>query len=264
MGKSMSDNDRKDYEKKYHNEYFKGDIDLRTNQKPFYTKDNQVVEHEYMFNKLNNISSKKILLYGTGQHFSLIYSLAIRGAHVVATDISQVAIEALLGKIKEYPEISDRCTFVVCDCENLPFKKESFDICFGRSILHHLDLHKSLSQMHSVLKSNGKIAFFEPLGVNPIINLYRKLTPQARTPYEHPFTKVDLECFRKYFSNTDFSYFYGLSLFSFVFRVVFRNESLFKSSFKILNKIDKYLIEYLPQYRYLCWDVVIYGERRNV
>lgn len=58
-----------------------------------------------------------------------------------------------------------QCT--VCDCRELPFKDRSKDALIVQGGLHHLavlpdDLLKTISQMHRVLKENGRILLVEP------------------------------------------------------------------------------------------------------
>ena len=43
------------------------------------------------------------------------------------------------------------------------------------------------------LPSKGNLIFIEPLGTNPIINLYRKLTPKSRSKDEHPLINKDFK-----------------------------------------------------------------------
>ena len=65
--------------------------------------------------------------------------------------------------------------FVVGDCFNLPFKKNSFDVVFGSLILHQLpNLSYALSEVHRVLKDDGLYVGFEPNPFNLTI-LYRYL-----------------------------------------------------------------------------------------
>ena len=66
---------------------------------------------------------------------------------------------------------------------------EGFDIVYGTGILHHLEINKCLNEIHRILKPDGNLLFVEPLGTNPLINLYRKFTPNSRSKDEHPFTK---------------------------------------------------------------------------
>lgn len=259
----MGTGNRKKSEADFHNEYFSGDIGLRHKQSPYYPKKIQEIEHRIMLAKLGNLTSKKVLLYGAGQHFSLVRSLVECGASVVVTDISFVALKLLKKKIDEIPELSGVCTVLLADCEKQPFTDGSFDVCFGRSILHHLELEDSLRGMEKLLKRDGKIIFLEPLGGNPLIAFYRKITPEARTPFEHPFSMRDLENFKRFFSNVSFDFFYAATLLSFFFCRIVPNEYLFSLTFSLLSKVDRFLIRVLPMYHFLCWDVIVYGEKNE-
>jgi SAM-dependent methyltransferase len=85
------------------------------------------------------------------------------------------------------------------DAHQLAFDNNYFDVVFGGSILHHLNLPVALSEVRRVLKPNGKICFYEPLDNNPIGKLVRFLTPQARTVDEQPFRFQELRMLREYF-----------------------------------------------------------------
>lgn len=56
-----------------------------------------------------------------------------------------------------------RAENLVCaDAENLPFADNSFDVIYGRSILHHLqDVPKALREAKRVLKPGGEVIFVE-------------------------------------------------------------------------------------------------------
>ena len=42
--------------------------------------------------------------------------------------------------------------------------------------------------------------FYEPLGTNPMIRLYRRLTPRLRSPDEHPLVDADVDLARRSFA----------------------------------------------------------------
>ena len=65
--------------------------------------------------------------------------------------------------------------------------------------MHHLDLEKAFSETCRVLRKDGVLIFREPLGTNPLFQLYRALTPSARTDDERPFTFKDLSLMRSSF-----------------------------------------------------------------
>ena len=80
---------------------------------------------------------------------------------------------------------------VLCvDAHNIPIEDTSFDCVIVNSLLHHLDLKKALKEIHRVTKKDGYLIFKEPLGTNIFFQIYRKLTPNARTPDEKPFHQV--------------------------------------------------------------------------
>ena len=64
---------------------------------------------------------------------------------------------------------------------------------YGSGILHHLNMKNVCFEISRVLTNNGKIIFIEPLGTNPVINFYRRLTPKSRSVDEHPLIKTDFE-----------------------------------------------------------------------
>lgn len=102
----------------------------------------------------------------------------------------------------------ENAEFVCCDAHKLPYNDNYFDYVIVNSLLHHLDLDIALSEIRRVLVPNGKLLFREPLGINPFFQIYRALTPGARTPDERPFNFSDLRTFRKYFHTDDIE-FYG-------------------------------------------------------
>ncbi|MBI3515458.1 MAG: class I SAM-dependent methyltransferase [Proteobacteria bacterium] len=94
-------------------------------------------------------------------------------------------------------------TFRHMNAEAMSFPRASFDVVFGRGILHHLDLDKALAEIARVLKPDGVALFLEPLGHNPLINWYRARTPGLRTPDEHPLLRRDFALARRHFGAVD-------------------------------------------------------------
>lgn len=101
-------------------------------------------------------------------------------------------------------------TFICVDGHHLPFPDASFDSVIVNSLLHHLDLPRSFSEICRVLRPNGQLLFREPLGTNPLIQAYRAMTPQARTRDERPFTRADLALMKKHFTLTEVRW-YGMT-----------------------------------------------------
>ncbi len=86
------------------------------------------------------------------------------------------------------------------DAERMTFADGTFDLVFGRAILHHLDLAACFAEIVRVLKPGGLAIFYEPMGHNPLINWYRRRTPELRTPDEHPLVAADLRLAANFFS----------------------------------------------------------------
>jgi SAM-dependent methyltransferase len=55
------------------------------------------------------------------------------------------------------------------NAEQMPYPNAHFDAVYGSSILHHLDLGRSLAEVHRVLRPGGRIVFAEPNSLNPQI-----------------------------------------------------------------------------------------------
>ena len=90
-------------------------------------------------------------------------------------------------------------TFMLMDAHDLAFPDGHFDAVIGWGILHHLDLGRALDEVARVLAPGGVMVFSEPLDMNPVARLVRRLTPKARTPDEIPFRAAELAAIRARF-----------------------------------------------------------------
>jgi SAM-dependent methyltransferase len=81
---------------------------------------------------------------------------------------------------------------VAGDAHHTPYPDAAFDLVIGDGILHHLDLDVALGEVHRVLKPGGRAVFREPRLDNPLLKLFRRLTPSARTEDERPLDAADL------------------------------------------------------------------------
>lgn len=237
-------------EKEYHNKAFSEGT--RKEADKYYA----IFEKLYAFAKeaiTRNISGKKALEYGCGPG-SYAFSLAEAGADVTAIDISDVAIEIVKSIAQEK---GLQGNFKVMNAEELEFEDNSFDLICGTAILHHLDLEKAYAEIARTLKQDGRSIFLEPLGHNPIINLYRKLTPAMRTEDEHPLLMNDIRLAKKFFKDVNVHYFHLTTLFA----VPFRNTIFFKPLLNIFNTLDKIFFTIIPPMKSWSWYTVI--EFRN-
>ncbi len=139
------------------------------------------------------------------------------------------------------------------DAEALGFENDSFDVVYGSAIIHHLDGTRAMEEIVRVLRPRGKAIFVEPLGHNPAINLYRWLTPAARTSDEHPLTAHDLKVIRSFFETSSFRFYHLLS----VAAVPFRATRVFDPLLRSLDAADQLLFNLVPASRWLAWYVVM-------
>jgi SAM-dependent methyltransferase len=177
--------------------------------------------------------------------------LARQGHRVTAIDISPVAVDQVAEAARA--EHLDAFDVEVMNAEALTFADDRFDLVLGTGILHHLDLRAAFAEIARVLKPGGRAVFLEPLGHNPAINLYRRLTPSMRTPDEHPLVRADFGLARASFSEVSARWFGFLSLAS----VPFRGRSWAGALSRHLERADAVLFERVPVSRALAWTCVV-------
>ena len=201
-----------------------------------------------LFNELTKKAgeNKKLLDYCCGNGERAI-SLSNEGFNLTGIDISPISIEKAREK-------SLKIKFLIMDAENTSFKNNSFDIIYESGSLHHLNLAKAYKEIARILKPDGKVFCNEALRHNPFIHLYRKLTPNLRTPWEveHILGKKEIDEAKKYFKNVEIIGFFHLFD---LFAVPFRKTFLFDALLKILDKIDSKILR-MPLIKWQAWQVI--------
>lgn len=177
--------------------------------------------------------------------------------HVSGIDISDVAVASANRKAAEAGFTN--MSFETMDVEAMRFPAESFDVVYGAGILHHLNIDRSLREIARVLKPNGVVIFTEPLGHNPVINLYRRVTPNMRSPDEHPILWSDFRIFDRYFARTDATF---NNLFS-MLAVPFRALPIFPKLLRWLERVDESVFRAVPFLQRYAWttNFVLSGPR---
>ena len=210
--------------------------------------------HKDFFDILKTkVRFKDVLDYGcgTGNFAKKISSL--KPKKLVAIDISEEAIKKAKSETKsEENEIDYR----VENCENSNLSSDSFDIIYGSAILHHLNLNKSLKELNRMLKKGGIILFAEPMATNPIINIYRKFTPKARSADEHPLVFQDIKLIESMFKNVETKYYGFLTLIFFPFYKSPESSKLFR----FISGIDRMILK-TKYLRFLAWSVLVKAEK---
>ena len=238
--------DRKVREAKFHDQRYTED--KRRILFPIYdfAKNSKIVFNDIVTD-IN--SGYNILEIGCGAN-TISKAIIDLGANVTIIDISEKAIE--IAK-QHFQDDANNINCIVMDAENLKFNDHSFDLIYGSGILHHLSIEKAIIEIKRVLKKGGKAVFYEPLGHNIFINIFRYFTPKLRTKDEHPLLLEDLKKIKILFPNTKFHYFYLLSIFCIpITKIV-----LLKGIVNIIEKLDSLLnstISYLKKYN---WIVII-------
>ncbi len=220
---------------------------------------------------LGGLEGKKVLDLGCGSGESGVY-FAKRGAEVSACDISPEFID--VAQQLAHHHCVDIQT-AVCPAESLPYPDKSFDIVFANGVLHHVDIPLAMKELKRVLKPGGVGFFVEPLPYNPVINVYRWIAKEVRTPDEKPLTFADIGTIRQQFPKTQVDYFWFFTLGVFLYFFLIERASTserywkkilyeahrYKALFNALKALDDAILPVLPLLKPLCWNMVIQIEK---
>jgi SAM-dependent methyltransferase len=219
-------------EAEYHNS-----ASERTGQDLIYGLPVPPVIQKYTDGLLADIYGKTVIDIGCGAGGNLL-RLAAKGAHVWGIDISQQAVSRCSQLISGSP-FASRITVSVGDAHKMKFPDGFADIIVGNSVLHHLELEVACSELYRCLKTGGRAVFAEPLGHNPFLNLFRKLTPHRRTPTERPLRWSDIELLSRMF-RVSHKEFFCLPIVAFVPGILGMRR-VFRWSFNSLYQIERAL-----------------------
>lgn len=200
-----------------------------------------------------NIPGKDVLDYCCGVGAFAVAMAAYKPKKLLGIDISENSIKRSANLARE-KGFSPFCEFQLNDAENLSLPDNSFDVLHERGALHHLHLEKAYAEMARVLRPAGAAICQEALVHNPIIHLYRKLTPHLRTAWEvkHILGKKQIELAKNYFHQVDILGFYHLAT---LLAVPFRTTKIFNPVLTFLEKIDNVLLN-IPGIKWLSWCAV--------
>lgn len=157
------------------------------------------------FELLGDLTGKRVLEVGCGVGTESI-ELARRGASVLGVDLAPSLVEEARRRASALGE-TGHLEFAVRPAESLADDGEQFDVVWGNGVLHHLDLRLFKNALKSLLRPGGIAQFHEPVAHNPLLRLYRLLTPGIRTPTERPLSVTDLRTFVKGFGAVQLEFF---------------------------------------------------------
>ncbi len=192
-------------------------------------------------------SSDRVLEIGCGTGLFTGKVFKLSGAQITATDLSEDLLNIAKSKNPE-------AKFVVDDAMKMSFSEHSFDVVFGSSVLHHLDMNVALSEIYRVLKKNGRMIFAEPNMINPQIFIQKNI----------PFIKEMLG------DSPDETAIVRWKFKNMMEEAGFRNVEIFPYDFlhpytpkpliSLVNSIGK-IVEKIPLLREIAGSVIIYGEK---
>jgi SAM-dependent methyltransferase len=121
--------------------------------------------------------NEKVLDFGSGMG-TVAYYVAQRltpgHGHLTCVDISKRWLAACRKTLRRFPGVC----FLYGDVYNLPLSKESFDLIYCHFVLHDIsnsELEKVLPALAGLLKSNGMLAFREPLKETNKLRIVQRL-----------------------------------------------------------------------------------------
>jgi len=135
----------------------------------------------------------RVLDVGCAQGLSSLALMEAGPAYVRGIDVSRSFVE-----VARRHEIPGRLEFAVGDVTQ-PLEG-TYDLIFGRSILHHIDWRPFLRRAYDEnLAPGGALAFTEPVGSNLLSKAFHALVKEAHTPDERPFMLDDQRWIRRTF-----------------------------------------------------------------
>jgi SAM-dependent methyltransferase len=224
--------DRLAREREFHDARFSGDDGSRPADR-FYAINR--ASDQFFRDALDALpKGSRVLDYGCGEGAYAALHAAGAGHRVTAIDLSPVAIDHAR-RAADVTGVADSIDFKVMNAEALELEPASFDFVCGLGVIHHLDIESALREVTRVMSPTGGALFVEPLGHNPVINLYRRRTPSQRTVDEHPLVMDDLRLFHQRFWNVEETYFHLLGLLALPLRKM-RN---FDETVRLLDSLDR-------------------------
>ena len=200
---------------------------------------------------LGDLHGKKVLEIGCGLG-ELSVLLAKSGAQVTAFDLSPVSV-ATARMRSQLNQVEEAVDLVVAPGESLPFEDESFDVVFGKAILHHLDVRLGCHDLCRVLKTGGKAAFVEPMGMNPLLNFVRECVPYPhKNPRgeDRPLTYDEIHAWGQGYQHFRYREIHLLTM--------LERGLGFNKRLKPLRRLDDILLGRFPFLRRYCRYVVLY------
>jgi len=156
---------------------------------------------------------KVFLDYACGNGDGAIKAAQAGAALAIGLDISAVSVNNARADAAA-AGVSANTGFIQADAENTKLPDGSIDYVLCRGMLHHLDLSCAFPELRRIMAKDAKLLAVEALDYNPLIKLYRKLTPAMRTEWEkaHILSLKDLRFARRFFDIGEVKYWHITSI----------------------------------------------------
>ena len=230
------------------------------------------LENQFILSLLGPLSGRSVLDVGAGLGESSVY-FALQGARVTSTDLSPSMVDTA-ARLAERHQVTIET--VISAGENLQVASGAFDIVYIANTIHHVTNKPALfQQMRRALKPGGVFVSYDPLGYNPVIDVYRRMATKVRTEDEAPLTFADARLAARYFDDVGHREFWIASLALFlkyyaVDRVHPNQDRYWKRILREtreslrwwlpLRQLDDCLTR-LPILRRLAWNMVMWGRK---
>lgn len=198
-----------------------------------------------------HVPGKVFLDYACGNGAETMKAARMGAATAIGIDVSNVSVgNGAAAAARE--GLDERCVFIEGDCENTGLPANSVDVILCSYMLHHLDLRHAYPELHRILKPGGCILASEALNYNPLIKLYRRLTPELRTEWEkeHILSLKDVRAAKQYFNVGDVRYWHLTSVFGAFVRGI---PPVFRAAMPVLNGLDRLLLA-IPGVQLMAWQ----------
>lgn len=201
----------------------------------------------------NHVIGKVFLDYacGEGRHSEDILKNSSPRV-LIGLDISPESVKLCQDKLNTI-KTKSKVYFIQGDCENTELPDNSVDVVLCSEMLHHLDLPSAFKELYRILAKGGRVFCCEALGINPIIQLYRKRTPGMRTEFEihHILTPKAFDIARECgFVVEEVKYWH---LFAIPAAFFIKNRFLFNIFLRIGNLLDSVFLK-IPGIQKLAWQ----------
>lgn len=192
--------------------------------------------------------------YACGNGGNAIFA-AQRGAELsLGFDISSISVKNARDAAVAAGLNEKNIRFFQADAENTKLPDNSIDAVVCSGMLHHLDLSYAFPELRRILKPGGKVLAVEALDYNPVIKLYRFLTPDMRTEWEkaHILDLSDIKFASRFFDVKEIRYWHVVGYIS----------GKLPWLFPLLDRVDT-ILEKIPYVQRMAWMFTFVLEKRR-